>query len=110
MLVLVRFLNVLKKISYAHQSNIYLFKNTVKTIILWNIIEMKNNSFLFEYILNCNLFLWCKDEFSASLLQASVSHDPLKIIQIYRFAAQEKTVVLHHKLLNSNTYIHAMIL
>ncbi len=30
--------------------------------------------FLFEYIFLCNLFLWCKAEFSASLLQSSVSH------------------------------------
>ncbi len=26
------------------------------------------------------LFLWCKAEFSASLLQSSVSHDPSEII------------------------------
>ncbi len=28
----------LKEASYAHQGCIYLFKNTVKIIILWNII------------------------------------------------------------------------
>ncbi len=33
--------------------------------------------FLFKYILKCNLLLWCKAEFSASLLQSSASHDPL---------------------------------
>ncbi len=32
-----------------------------------------DNCFLLEYILKCNLFLWCKAEFSASLLQSSVS-------------------------------------
>ncbi len=39
------------------------------------------------YILKCNLFLWCKAEFSASLLQSSVSHDPPEIILICWFAA-----------------------
>ncbi len=30
------------------------------------------------------LFLWCKAEFSSSLLQFSVSHDLLEIITIYQ--------------------------
>ncbi len=42
--------------------------------------------FLFKYILKCNLFLWCKAEFSASLLQSSVSHDPSEIILICWFS------------------------
>ncbi len=42
---------------------------------MWNIFTSYNNSFLFEYILKCNLFLWCAAVFSASLLQSSVSHD-----------------------------------
>ncbi len=29
-----------KDVSYAHQGCIYLIKNTVKTIILWNIITI----------------------------------------------------------------------
>ncbi len=41
----------LKEVSYAHQGCIYLIKNTVKTVILWNIITIQNNCFLFEYIL-----------------------------------------------------------
>ncbi len=32
--------------------------------------------------------MWCKAEFSASLLQSSVSHDPSEIILIYWFGAQ----------------------
>ncbi len=32
--------------------------------------------------MKCNLFLWSKAEFSASLLQPSVSHDPSEIILI----------------------------
>ncbi len=36
--------------------------------------------------------MWCKAEFSASLLQSSVSHDPSEIILICWFAAQ-KTVL-----------------
>ncbi len=37
--------------------------------------------FLFEYILKCNLFLWCKAEF----LQSSVSHNPSEMILICWF-------------------------
>ncbi len=33
--------------------------------------------------------MWCKAEFSASLLQPSVSHDPSEIILMSWFAAQE---------------------
>ncbi len=46
---------------------------------------MKYYNFLFEYILKCKLFLLCKDEFSASLLQSSVSHDPSEIILMALF-------------------------
>ncbi len=48
-----------------------------KNVILW-----KNKCFLCEYTLKCNLLLWCKAEFSASLLQSSVSHDPSEIMLI----------------------------
>ncbi len=41
-----------------------------------------------------NLFLWCKAESSASLLQSSVSHDPSEVILICRFAAQEKILII----------------
>ncbi len=34
---------------------------------MWNIIAIKNNCFLFEYIFKCNLFMWRKDEFSAEI-------------------------------------------
>ncbi len=64
-----------------------------------NIVKCYYNfkSFYIEYILKYNLFLWCKAEFSASLLRSSVSHDPSEIILKCWFAAQEtfiKTVVL----------------
>ena len=36
----VRFLMFLKEVSSAHQGCIYLIKNTVKTVILWNIITI----------------------------------------------------------------------
>ncbi len=52
---------------------IYLTKFTVKkTVILWNNIPIEKKCFLFEYF-KCNLFLWCKAEFSASLLSVSLS-------------------------------------
>ncbi len=41
-----------------------------------------------------NLFLWYKAEFSASLLQFSVSHDPSEIILICWFAAQETFLII----------------
>ncbi len=34
-----------------------------KTVILWNIYIIQKYSFLFEYILKCNLFLWSKLNF-----------------------------------------------
>ncbi len=40
--------------------SIYLIKNTVKTIIVWNNFTILNNYFLFEYIVKCNLFQWSK--------------------------------------------------
>ncbi len=51
-------------------------------------------TFPIEYILKCNLFLRCKSEFSAQLLQSSVSHDPSEIILIYWFAAQETFLII----------------
>ncbi len=38
------------------------------------------------------LFLWCKAEFSSSLLQFSVSHELLEIITIY--LTQEKFLII----------------
>ncbi len=84
----------LKVVSYAHQGCIYLIKNTVIIVKLWNIIIVLNICFLSYYILKCNLFLWCKAEFSVSLLQASVSHDSLEIILICWFAAQEAFLLI----------------
>ncbi len=83
-------------------SRLHLFdKKTVKTAILWNIIDISNNCFLFEYILNSNLFLWSKLYFQNhySSLQC---HMISEIILICWFAAQKhfwllsmlKTVVL----------------
>ncbi len=50
------------------------------TVILWNIITTKNNCFLFYHILNVIYSFEYKAEFSASLLQSLVSHDPSKIM------------------------------
>ncbi len=43
--------------------------NTVITVILWNIITIKNNDSLFKYIFKCDLFQWCKAEFSVKSLK-----------------------------------------
>ncbi len=95
------FLDAFKKgVSYAHQGGIYLIKNTVKSVILWNIITIQNNWFQFEYIKKSSVFLWCKAVFSASLRQSSVSYDTSEVILICWFAAQETfifTIVLKKK-------------
>ncbi len=46
----------MKEFSYVPQGCIYLIKYS-KTVILWNIITISNNSFLFEYILDRILIL-----------------------------------------------------
>ncbi len=81
----VRFFMFFKEVSYAHQGCIYLMKN-------------KNGEMLlkFKNTLKCNLFLWRKAEFSASLLQSSVSHDTSEIILICWFIISVETVVLLH--------------
>ncbi len=56
--------------SSVHQACIYLIQNTDKAVILWNILLFKIlKYFLFEYILKCDLYMWCKAVSSASLLQ-----------------------------------------
>ncbi len=40
----------LKEVSFVHQDYMYLIRNTVKTVILWNIITFHNHIFLWEYI------------------------------------------------------------
>ncbi len=60
-------------------------RNTAKTVILWNIITIAIKCFLFPFMyFSRNLILWCKAEFSASLLQSLVSRDPSEIIQSFR--------------------------
>ncbi len=56
--------------------------------------------FQFMTPLKSNLFLWSKAEFSESLLQSSVSHDPSEIILKCWFAAQETLLIimLHYML------------
>ncbi len=78
----------------SHQSCIYLIKNTVKTDICEILLQFKITVFCCKIYLKCNLFLWCAAEFSASLLQSSVSHDPSEIILICWFAAQETFLII----------------
>ncbi len=66
------------------QGCIYLIKNTVKTVIC-------------EYIMiysNCFFMHSIKAEFSVSLLQSSVSHDPSEIILICWFADKETFLII----------------
>ncbi len=45
---------------YIHMLHFFLSKIHLNTKKLWNIITIWNNCFLFEYMLNCHLFLWSK--------------------------------------------------
>ncbi len=85
----------LREVSYAHQGCIYLMKNTVKRVILWNIILISNNCCLFKYILTFNFSQWFKAEFWTSLLQSSVSHDSSEIIRCW-FAAHILVEIITH--------------
>ncbi len=69
---------VFKEVSYAHQGCIYLIQNTEYSEI---VLQFKITYSIVIY-LKYNLFLWSKAEFSGSLLQSSVSHDPSEIILI----------------------------
>ncbi len=71
-------------------------QNTVKTVIVWN-IKITVSILIFLNVIKCNLFLWCKAEFSASLLQSSVSHDPSEIILICKYVSQETFIISHVK-------------
>ncbi len=76
---------------------IYIYIWTYSTYYYYyNYILLHNLKVTFpiEYILKCNLFLWCKSEFSAQLLQSSVSHDPSEITVICWFAAQETFLII----------------
>ncbi len=91
----VRFFNVSKILLCSPRLHLFSWlKNIVKKpVILWNICIIENGSFVFKYILKCNIPV-IKAEFSASLLQSSVSHDPSEIILICWFAAQETFIII----------------
>ncbi len=65
----------------------YIILKYSKTGILWNIIAIKKNQIWIYF--KMYLFLWGKAEFSASLLQVSVSHNPSEITLIFSFDAQK---------------------
>ncbi len=86
------YLLFLNEISSAQQGCIYLINNIVKNC---NIVKYYSLKELFSiYIVKYNWFLWCKAEFSASLLQSTVSHDPSEIILICWFAAQGTFLII----------------
>ncbi len=73
------------KIVVVFEGSLFCSINGSKNTVKQNIVKYYlNSSFLFEYILKC-FFSVIKAEFSASLLQSSVSHDPSEIILIYWF-------------------------
>ncbi len=53
---------------------------------VWSMTTFTCAQCLYYKCFKCNLFLWCKAEFSASLLQSSVSHDHPEINLIWWFA------------------------
>ncbi len=81
----------------AYESKLYLIK---KYKYFYN---KKKNFFIFNILLKCHLFLWCKTNISASLLQSSVSHDPSDVIIyfIYWLGAQEIFIIIKKVKINS---------
>ncbi len=65
--------------------------NKVKTVILWNICTVSNKYYIINVIYSCD----AKLNYLQSLLQFSVSHDPLDIIFVCWFAAQESFIIIH---------------
>ncbi len=68
---------------------LHLFDQILISAIFWTIITILK-CFLFEYILKCNLFLWRKAEFSASLLFSVTWSSEI----ILTFAAQETFLII----------------
>ncbi len=61
---------------------------------MWNIITIQSNCFFFIYISNVIYFCNASAEFSAPLLQSSVSHDPSEIILICWIDAKETFLII----------------
>ncbi len=53
--------------------------------------------------------MWCKAEFSASLLQSSVSDDPSEIILICWFAAQVTFIIIENSCAAQYILVKTMI-
>ncbi len=86
--------NVFENVSMLTKAGLIWYStnnNVVK--YYYNLIEL---FYFFEYIKNV------KAEFSASLLQSSVSHDPSEIILICWFVAQLLSIIIDAKLLINN--------
>ncbi len=81
-------------------------KNTLKIVILWNIITTKK-WFMFYYLKNIIYeLLLCKAEFSAPLPQSSVSYNLHILFQFFLmgwFAAQETFIIIIINVGNQNT-------
>ncbi len=54
--------------------------------------------------MKCNLFLWCKAEFSASLLWSVTSHDPSEIMLIFSIK-----VMVHPKMKILSSFTHPQV-
>ncbi len=66
--------------SHAHQGYIYLIKNTVNPVILWNIITVKIT--VFHVNIFKNVIYSCDSWIFNIITQSSVSHDTLEIMLI----------------------------
>ncbi len=88
-----KFLLFLKKVSYGHQAYIYLIKNTIKTVIMWNIITIWKRYFIFECILKTSFIPVMRScIFSIITPVFSVTWSS-EIIIICWFAAQETFLI-----------------
>ncbi len=70
-----------------HQGCIYLIKNTVKTVILWNVTTIQNGYLIIIIIFLCNIFLWLAKLNFQHHYSSLLSHGPSCIILICWFGA-----------------------
>ncbi len=79
----------------------------IHKITLWNIITILKNWLLFEYMLKCNLFLWSKAEFSASLHQCQMMlQKSNSTMLICSWNMNELEIKMCYNILNAFTVCH----
>ncbi len=103
---------MLRSLFCSQRLHLFDQKHCKNYTILKYYYHFKNVFFVCEYIIKCNLFLWCKADFSESLFQSS------EIILICWFAFQETFLIiinvencfLLHNIFALETMMHAFMI